>query len=105
MDAPAQNATILLSAGILLLGGVACVIATAQLRRLIAIALVFLGAGMAVSALRAPPILVFACAAAAFAWVVAGATLIVRLSEGYGSTDGREIEAADRVDDAAEFKP
>lgn len=104
MDAPAQYATILISAGVLLLGGVACVAASAQPRRFVAIALVFLGAGMLTAALRAPPALVFACAAAAFAWLAASAAIIVRLSESFGSTDGHEIEAADRAADAAEFK-
>lgn len=56
-------------------------------RRVVAIAVVFLAALLALAALGAPQALVLAAACAMFAYVALGVTLLVRAQESYGKLD------------------
>jgi multisubunit Na+/H+ antiporter MnhG subunit len=98
----ATAAELLQAAGaiaLLALGAVMALVSANAVKRVAGVALALLGALLGAAAINAPPALALGAIGAAFAHLIIGAAIVVRLQEAYG---GVETRAFDEADEAAE---
>jgi len=88
----------------LLLGAVTAWTSANVIKRIAGLVVAMLGALAGLAAFAAPPGMMLVGAAAAFAQIVIGVALIVRLQEAYGGLEAAELDAADLGDEPAEPK-
>jgi hypothetical protein len=86
-------------------GAVSAFVAANALKKLAAVLTTLVGAALVLALLQAPSSAVLAGAAAAFAYLLAGAAIVVRLQEGYGTIESDELDAADHEDEPREAAP
>lgn len=89
----------------LMLGAVAAWTSANLIKRVAGLVVAMLGAVAGLAALSAPPGLMIAGAAAAFAQLALGVALGVRLQEAYGGVEVADFDIADDADEPAEPKP
>jgi hypothetical protein len=90
------------AAGLLLLGATAAWSASNALKKLVGLAIAWLGALAACAALSAPEMVTVAGGATGLAYLIIGAAISVRLHERFGSAETPDIDAADAADEAGE---
>lgn len=91
-----------LAVALLLAGAVTAWTSTNVAKRMAGIAVAFTGALLALAVLGAPSPLLISAIAIAFAYLIVGAALLVRMQEGYGGIETPEIDVADGESDARE---
>jgi hypothetical protein len=97
------SAISLVIAAALLMAGVATAWSSANLmRRMMGLAIALIAAVVAASVLGAPDQVAIAATALAFAYLVAGVSVLVRLHETYATSETPDLDAADDADEPAE---
>ncbi|WP_395645350.1 hypothetical protein [Terricaulis sp.] len=91
-----------LAVALLLAGAVTAWTSTNVAKRVAGISVALTAALIALAVLGAPAALLVAAAGVAFAHLVVGAALLVRLQESYGGVETPEFDAADAQSDAPE---
>lgn len=87
----------------LLMAGAAAAWRSANIgRRLAGIVCAQIGAILALAILGAPPTATIGAVAICFAYTALGVAMIVRLQEGYASTEANEVDSADERSEPAE---